>query len=127
MHVAEQIGYPVALKLRSPDIPHKWEVQGVMLYLRTANEVQASGKRYFRSRKNGIAARGIHGLLVRSWLTGLALGVAGCGNSADPVFGPFNHAGVREVWSGVLKSSRRRTAAAEHEPGPLSGYSGDQK
>ncbi|MCX2958196.1 MAG: acetate--CoA ligase family protein, partial [Serratia symbiotica] len=40
VHIAEKIGYPVALKLRSPDIPHKSEVQGVMLYLRTANEVQ---------------------------------------------------------------------------------------
>ncbi|MBZ4307740.1 acetate--CoA ligase family protein, partial [Mycobacterium tuberculosis] len=40
VHIAEQIGYPVALKLRSPDIPHKSEVQGVMLYLRTAAEVQ---------------------------------------------------------------------------------------
>ncbi len=26
VHIAEQIGYPVALKLRSPDIPHKSEV-----------------------------------------------------------------------------------------------------
>lgn len=40
VHIAEQIGYPVALKLRSPDIPHKSDVQGVMLYLRTATEVQ---------------------------------------------------------------------------------------
>ncbi len=38
VHIVEQIGYPVALKLRSPDIPHKSEVQGVMLYLRTAAE-----------------------------------------------------------------------------------------
>jgi acetyltransferase len=38
VHIAEQIGYPVALKLRSPDIPHKSEVQGVMLYLRTARK-----------------------------------------------------------------------------------------
>lgn len=37
VHIAEQIGYPVAIKLRSPDIPHKFEVQGVMLYLRTAH------------------------------------------------------------------------------------------
>jgi acetyltransferase len=29
VHIAEQIGYPVALKLRSPDIPHKSEVQGL--------------------------------------------------------------------------------------------------
>ncbi|STL12966.1 putative acyl-CoA synthetase [Escherichia coli] len=55
VHIAEQIGYPVALKLRSPDIPHKSEVQGVMLYLRTANEVQQAANAYFRSRKNGLA------------------------------------------------------------------------
>ncbi len=29
--IAAQIGYPVALKLRSPDIPHKSEVQGLCL------------------------------------------------------------------------------------------------
>ncbi|MBM1101770.1 acetate--CoA ligase family protein, partial [Klebsiella pneumoniae] len=40
VHIAEQIGYPVALKLRSPDIPHKSDLPGVMLYLRTATEVQ---------------------------------------------------------------------------------------
>lgn len=40
VHIAEQVGYPVALKLRSPDIPHKSDVQGVMLYLRNANEVE---------------------------------------------------------------------------------------
>ncbi|WP_036826044.1 bifunctional acetate--CoA ligase family protein/GNAT family N-acetyltransferase, partial [Photobacterium sanctipauli] len=38
-HIAEQIGYPVAVKLRSPDILHKSEVHGVMLHLRTATEV----------------------------------------------------------------------------------------
>ena len=38
-HIANQIGYPVAVKLRSPDIPHKSEVHGVLLYLRTAEEV----------------------------------------------------------------------------------------
>lgn len=40
VHIAGQIGYPVALKLRSPDIPHKSEVQGVMLYLRSPEEVE---------------------------------------------------------------------------------------
>lgn len=36
---AEQIGYPVAVKLRSPDILHKSAVHGVMLNLRTSAEV----------------------------------------------------------------------------------------
>ncbi|GAL13873.1 protein acetyltransferase [Vibrio astriarenae] len=38
-HIAETIGYPVAVKLHSDDIPHKSDVQGIMLSLRTAEEV----------------------------------------------------------------------------------------
>lgn len=58
MHIAEQIGYPVALKLRSPDIPHKSEVQGVMLYLRTANEVQQAANAIFDRVKMTAAGAG---------------------------------------------------------------------
>ncbi len=65
MHIAEQIGYPVALKLRSPDIPHKSEVQGVMLYLRTAAEVQQAADAMIDRVKLAPRAR-IHGLLVQS-------------------------------------------------------------
>ncbi len=57
VHIAEQIGYPVALKLRSPDIPHKSEVQGVMLYLRTAAEGAAGGRCDDRSRQIGTGPR----------------------------------------------------------------------
>ncbi|MGL6260780.1 bifunctional acetate--CoA ligase family protein/GNAT family N-acetyltransferase [Vibrio sp. WXL210] len=41
-HLAQQIGYPVAIKLLSPDIAHKSDVHGVMLSLRDANEVSAA-------------------------------------------------------------------------------------
>ncbi|SEF39264.1 bifunctional acetate--CoA ligase family protein/GNAT family N-acetyltransferase [Vibrio hangzhouensis] len=39
IHLADKIGYPVAVKLRSPDIAHKSDIHGVMLNLRDANEV----------------------------------------------------------------------------------------
>ncbi len=69
VHIAEQIGYPVALKLRSPDIPHKSEVQGVMLYLRTATEVQQAADAIFDRVK---MARPGHGFTVcwyKAWPT----------------------------------------------------------
>ncbi len=37
--ITEQVGYPVAVKLRSPDIAHKSDVNGVMLDLNNAVEV----------------------------------------------------------------------------------------
>ena len=40
--VAESIGFPVALKIVSPDIVHKTEVGGVVLGLRDAPAVRAA-------------------------------------------------------------------------------------
>ncbi|RQW64476.1 bifunctional acetate--CoA ligase family protein/GNAT family N-acetyltransferase [Vibrio viridaestus] len=42
IHIAETIGYPVAVKLRSPDIAHKSDVQGVMLGLSSRSEVESA-------------------------------------------------------------------------------------
>lgn len=88
MHIAEQIGYPVALKLRSPDIPHKSEVQGVMLYLRTANEVQQAANAIFDRVKWRPQAR-IHGLLVQSMANRAGAQELRVVVEYDPVFGPL--------------------------------------
>ncbi|MFC5079828.1 succinyl-CoA synthetase subunit beta [Vibrio thalassae] len=44
IHLAENIGYPVTVKLRSPDIAHKSDIHGVMLNLRDANEVSSAAQ-----------------------------------------------------------------------------------
>ncbi len=89
VHIAEQIGYPVALKLRSPDIPHKSEVQGVMLYLRTAAEVQqAADAMIDRVRLAWPRAR-IHGLLVQSMANRAGAQELRVVVEHDPLFGPL--------------------------------------
>ncbi|MBW7983859.1 bifunctional acetate--CoA ligase family protein/GNAT family N-acetyltransferase [Enterobacillus tribolii] len=89
VHIAEQIGYPVALKLRSPDIPHKSEVQGVMLYLRTAAEVQQAANAILdRVRQTYPQAR-IHGLLVQSMANRAGAQELRVSVEPDPVFGPL--------------------------------------
>ncbi|MGY3944313.1 bifunctional acetate--CoA ligase family protein/GNAT family N-acetyltransferase [Aeromonas tecta] len=85
---AEQIGYPVAVKLRSPDIAHKSDVHGVMLNLRTSAEVaQAADAILDRVRQHDPGAR-IEGLLVQRMAKrsgGLELRIR---LQQDPVFGP---------------------------------------
>lgn len=85
---AEQIGYPVAVKLRSPDIAHKSDVHGVMLNLRTSAEVaQAADAILDRVRQHDPGAR-IEGLLVQRMAHrsgGLELRIR---LQQDPVFGP---------------------------------------
>nr|WP_318384670.1 protein lysine acetyltransferase [uncultured Enterobacter sp.] len=89
VHIAEQIGYPVALKLRSPDIPHKSEVQGVMLYLRTPTEVQQAADAIIdRVKMNWPQAR-IHGLQVQSMANRAGAQELRVVVEQDPVFGPL--------------------------------------
>ncbi|WP_070966378.1 bifunctional acetate--CoA ligase family protein/GNAT family N-acetyltransferase [Vibrio sonorensis] len=65
VHVAEQIGYPVAVKLRSPDIAHKSDVQGVMLNLRNSTEVANAAQAILDRTKLSYPSANIHGLLVQ--------------------------------------------------------------
>jgi acetyltransferase len=66
IHIAAQIGYPVALKLRSPDIPNNSDVQGVMLYLRSAKEVEQAALGILERAKQAYPDAHISGLLVQS-------------------------------------------------------------
>ncbi|TDN60870.1 bifunctional acetate--CoA ligase family protein/GNAT family N-acetyltransferase [Scandinavium goeteborgense] len=89
VHIAEQIGYPVALKLRSPDIPHKSEVQGVMLYLRTAAEVQQAADAILDRVKMTWPQARIHGLLVQSMANRAGAQELRIVVEYDPLFGPL--------------------------------------
>ncbi|BFO11505.1 Uncharacterized conserved protein [Serratia rubidaea] len=89
VHIAEQIGYPVALKLRSPDIPHKSEVQGVMLYLRTATEVQRAADAILDRVKRTYPQARIHGLLVQSMANRAGAQELRIAVEQDPIFGPL--------------------------------------
>ncbi|MFA3777659.1 bifunctional acetate--CoA ligase family protein/GNAT family N-acetyltransferase [Yersinia sp. 1652 StPb PI] len=89
VHIAERLGYPVAIKLRSPDIPHKSEVQGVMLYLRTAIEVQRAADDILdRVRRTYPQAR-IHGLLVQSMANRAGAQELRIAVEQDAIFGPL--------------------------------------
>lgn len=89
VHIAEQIGYPVAIKLRSPDIAHKSDVQGVMLYLRSATEVQQAAEAILdRVRQTYPQAR-IHGLLVQRMANRAGAQELRVAVEQDPVFGPL--------------------------------------
>lgn len=89
VHIAEQIGYPVALKLRSPDIPHKSEVQGVMLYLRTATEVQRAADAILDRVKRTYPQARIHGLLVQSMANRAGAQELRIAVEQDAIFGPL--------------------------------------
>ncbi|CNJ01290.1 putative acetyltransferase [Yersinia aldovae] len=89
VHIAEQLGYPVAIKLRSPDIVHKSEVQGVMLYLRTAMEVQRAADDILDRVKRTFPQARVQGLLVQSMANRAGAQELRIAVEQDAIFGPL--------------------------------------
>lgn len=95
--LAQRIGYPVALKIVSPQIIHKSDVGGVVIGLRSGDEVHAAAVR-MRVDAARLAPRApvlgftVQAMASRKGATELILGLA-----TDPVFGPvllFGEGGV---------------------------------
>lgn len=83
---AETMGYPVVLKIASPDILHKSDIGGVALNLRSAEEVRAAGARILDLAAEKAPGARIDGLVVAEQAApGLE---AILGVTQDPAFGP---------------------------------------
>ena len=86
--VAEEIGYPVVLKLNSETITHKTDVGGVRLDLATAGEVRHAYERMEQTVSSKFSPADFLGVTVQPMLNlkeGYELIV---GSSPDPQFGP---------------------------------------
>jgi acetyltransferase len=81
------MGYPVALKLVSPDISHKSDVGGVALNLTDEAAVRAAGDRIVAAAKTAYPQAKIEGLLVQKMLTGGQEVIVGVQH--DLQFGPL--------------------------------------
>lgn len=98
---AEQVGYPVALKIESQDIPHKTEAQGVALGLNDAAAVRAAHAAILDGARRHNAKAKIDGVIVQAMAVGGVEMVVGL--SRDPVFGTVVMAGLGGIHVEVLK------------------------
>jgi acyl-CoA synthetase (NDP forming) len=62
---AAQIGFPVALKLSSPDVIHKTEADGIRVALRDAAEVRQAFREIVRSFTMGNLGKRLDGVMVQ--------------------------------------------------------------
>lgn len=108
VHIAERVGYPVALKLRSPDIAHHSAIQGVILYLRNAQEVEQAANAIFDRARQAYPQARIFGLLVQSSANRIGAQELRICVEHDAVFGPLILLGE----GGAQWDSQRDAAAA---------------
>lgn len=99
--LAESFGYPVVLKIASPDIIHKSDIGGVLLDVNCAEEVHAGVEIILRNTYQHMPEARVDGVLVARQLTG---GVE-CfmGIQRDLQFGPVAVFGLGGVFVEVLQ------------------------
>jgi len=98
---AERIGWPVALKIESPDILHKTETGGVEIGLGDADSLRAAYERItFRAAQAAPEAR-IDGVIVQQMGSGTVEMVIGL--RRDPGFGPVVMVGMGGILIEVQK------------------------
>jgi acetyltransferase len=98
---AEQLGYPVVLKLDSPDVVHKTDVGGVRIGCRDAAAVRHAFREIVASVGAKAPQARIDGVLVQRMIAGgteLILGI-----KRDPLFGPAIVCGFGGIFVEVLR------------------------
>jgi acetate---CoA ligase (ADP-forming) len=69
VRAAAEIGYPVALKIESPDLSHKTEVGGVRVGLADARAVEAAFAEIMTAARRHARAAQLHGVLVQQMVS----------------------------------------------------------
>jgi acyl-CoA synthetase (NDP forming) len=105
---AEKIGYPIVLKIVSPDIIHKSDAGGVKVNLKTAADVEAAFKTIMENAKNYKADAQIVGVIVQEMAPQGTEVIVGA--IKDPQFGQTVMFGLGGIFVELLKDVNFRVA-----------------
>lgn len=105
--VARDMGEPVVVKILSADIPHKTEVGGVAVGLKTPAEAAEAARRIGERVRSLRPDAHVQGYLVAPMCKGIEII---CGALRDPTFGPMIMVGVGGIHAELLKDVAFRMA-----------------
>jgi acyl-CoA synthetase (NDP forming) len=108
LSIARSIGYPVALKVQSPDIPHKTEARAVRLNVASDAEFMAAYDELFSNVRTLQRGARLEGVLVQEMARDGIEAILGVTN--DPLFGPAVMFGLGGIFAEVLKDVSFRIA-----------------
>jgi acyl-CoA synthetase (NDP forming) len=98
---AQLFGYPVVMKILSPDILHKSEIGGVLLDVSNADDVRSGFALLLERAEAAAPSARIEGVLVAKQLSGGVECILGI--HRDPVFGPMAMFGLGGVFVEILR------------------------
>lgn len=101
---ADDIGYPLVMKVISPQISHKSDVGGIRLFLQNAGEVRAAYREMMESIPMKRPDAVLEGVQMQQMLSGGKEVIIG--TIRDPTFGPVLMFGLGGVYVEILKDVR---------------------
>jgi acetate---CoA ligase (ADP-forming) len=112
VNAAAALGYPVVLKVESPDLPHKTEAGVIRLDLRNADDVRAAYDAVMANAAAVSPPPRINGVLVQPMVPqGVEMVV---GARVDPLFGPLVVVGLGGILVELLKDTALAPAPVTH-------------
>lgn len=107
-NLADDLGYPVVLKIASPDIVHKSDIGGIRIGLNTPEEVESAFVEVVENARKHMPSAIVYGVDVQEMVeTGKEL-IIGC--SRDIQFGPLVMFGAGGIFVNYLKDIAFRLA-----------------
>ncbi|SEJ89391.1 acetate--CoA ligase family protein [Achromobacter sp. NFACC18-2] len=110
---ARRAGYPVALKVLSPDIAHKTEAGGVALNLADEQAVRGAYAQVTEAASRAQPDARIDGVLVQKMECGVAEIIVGA--TRDPVFGPVLTVGLGGVLTEIYQDTSHRLLPVDED------------
>lgn len=106
--IARSIGYPVVLKVVSPDVVHKSDVGGVILYIHSDGGVEKAFKKIVENVTVKAPGARVKGVLVQEMLSRSMEVIVGA--TRDKIFGPVVMFGLGGIFVEVLRDVSFRIA-----------------
>jgi acetyltransferase len=98
---ATTLGFPVAMKVQSPDIVHKSDVGGVVLNIEDAAQAQRAYEQMLEQVRSAAPDARIDGVLIQRMIAGGIETLVGM--SRDPLFGPLVAFGLGGIFVEALR------------------------
>lgn len=102
---AQKIGFPVVMKIVSPEISHKTEVGGVRLNLGSKADVRNAAKELRANFRKAAPKASITGFMVQEMVSGIEMII---GVRDDPLYGPVMVAGAGGILVELVKDTSFR-------------------
>ncbi len=113
VRAAHKIGYPVALKIVSPQVLHKSDAGGVALGIDGDDDLSASYNEIIKIVKDRVPGAEISGVLVEEMAAPSVEVIVGA--TRDPQFGPTVMFGVGGILTEIVKDVSFRVAPLGHD------------